>query len=83
LIQKKANTNKLTKGAVRSYAFYFYYVVFLVQKMKKYLTGTVMSDGRFVPMGWSKDWDNANEVAKEHGHIICELTVVEDYREVK
>lgn len=51
--------------------------------MKQYLTGTVMSDGRFVPMGWSKDYDDAVDKAKLHGQLLCELTVVEDYREKK
>lgn len=47
--------------------------------MKKYLTGTLMSDGRFVPMGWSKDLEYAQEIAIKHEQLLCVLTIIEDH----
>jgi hypothetical protein len=42
----------------------------------KYITGTIYN-GRFIPMGFSKDLDYAKEMAKLHNHTIVELKVVE------
>lgn len=43
----------------------------------KYITGRFNSEGRFVPMGWSKDLETAKKCADLHDQIICELRIVE------
>lgn len=42
----------------------------------KYLTGHFNSEGRFVPMGWSKNLEIAKECADLHDQVICELRIV-------
>jgi hypothetical protein len=51
----------------------------LFKNKLKYITGDIYQ-GRFVPMGWSKDLKYAKEIAKLHKHILCSLTKMEDYR---
>ena len=51
----------------------------------RYVTGIFtdrkFNEGRFMPMGWSKDLDSAIEFAKLHKHVLCELRVIKDYRD--
>ncbi len=38
----------------------------------KYITG-IFIDGRFAPMGFSKNLAYAQEMVKLHKHVLCEL----------
>lgn len=45
----------------------------------KYITCYIGNNEYLSPMGDSKDWKYAVEIAKKHKHILCKLVPIKDY----